>query len=159
MPTPDLRRWWLLAVVAIAQLVILLDATIALPSAQAAPDISDANRQWIVTAYVITFGGLSLLGGRLGDCLGHKRVFIASLVGFGVASAMGGVARSSEVLSAARALQCVFAAGMAPAILALLTVTITEPDERAKAFAVWSKSNSPESPSEPGRFSGLIRKG
>jgi EmrB/QacA subfamily drug resistance transporter len=141
MPTPDPRRWWLLAVVAAAQLVILLDVsivTIALPSAQADLGISDADRHWVVTAYGITFGGLLLLGGRLGDYLGRRRVFIGSLVGFGVASAIGGIAGSAEVLFAARALQGAFAAAMAPAILALLTVAFTDPGERAKAFGVWA---------------------
>jgi MFS family permease len=136
----DPRRWWLLAITALAQLVILLDITIvtvALPSAQSALDISDANRQWIVTAYAITFGGFLLLGGRIGDAFGRRRVFVGSLVGFGVASGVGGLAETSEVLFAARALQGVFAAALAPAILSLITVTFTDPAERGRAFGVW----------------------
>jgi EmrB/QacA subfamily drug resistance transporter len=139
-PTLDSRRWWLLAVTALAQLVILLDITIvtvALPSAQASLDISDANRHWIVTAYAITFGGFLLLGGRLGDTFGRRRVFVGSLVGFGVASGLGGLATSSELLFAARALQGLFGAALAPVILSLITVTFTDRAERGRAFGIW----------------------
>ncbi|MET0927943.1 MAG: MFS transporter [Aeromicrobium sp.] len=136
----DPRRWWLLAVTALAQLVILLDITIvtvALPSAQAALGISDANRHWVVTAYAITFGGFLLLGGRLGDTFGRRRVFVGSLVGFGLASGLGGVAGTPELLFAARALQGVFGAALAPVILSLITVTFTDRAERGRAFGIW----------------------
>lgn len=139
-PEVDPRRWWLLAVTALAQLVILLDITIvtvALPSAQSALDISDANRHWIVTAYAITFGGFLLLGGRLGDRFGRRRVFVGALIGFGLASGLGGLATTSELLFAARALQGVFAAALAPVILSLITVTFTDKAERGKAFGIW----------------------
>ncbi|MDW5594624.1 MFS transporter [Conexibacter stalactiti] len=139
-PAPDPRRWWLLAIVAVAELMIILDiyiVNIALPSAQTALEIPDANRHWVVTAYSITFGGLLLLGGRIGDYWGRKRTFALSLAGFGLASALGGAASSQELLFAARALQGAFAALMAPAILSLLFVTFTDPRERAKAFGVW----------------------
>jgi EmrB/QacA subfamily drug resistance transporter len=137
---PDPRRWLALAVIAIAQLMIVLDASIvniALPSAQHALHISDANRQWVITAYALAFGGLLLLGGRIADFIGRKRAFVIGLVGFGLASAIGGIAQNQGELFGARALQGTFAALMAPAALSLITITFTEPRERAKAFAVY----------------------
>jgi EmrB/QacA subfamily drug resistance transporter len=137
---PDPRRWLALAVLAVAQLMIVLDASIvniALPSAQADLGISDANRQWMVTAYTLAFGGLLLLGGRIADYNGRKRTFIIGLLGFAGASALGGLAGTQELLFAARALQGGFAALMAPAALSIVTVTFTEPKERAKAFGVF----------------------
>ena len=134
------RRWWALAVIALAQLMVVLDGTvvtIALPSAQRALHISSANRQWVVTAYTLAFGGLLLLGGRVGDYVGRKRVFSVGLVGFAVASAIGGAAQNGGTLFAARAVQGVFAALLAPAALSLITVTFTEPKERSRAFAVY----------------------
>jgi MFS family permease len=131
------RRWLILAIIGLAQLVVVLDATIvniALPSAQKALGFSDDNRQWIVTAYALSFGSLLLLGGRLGDLFGRKRVFVTGLIGFAVVSAVGGLAQSFGVLVAARALQGGFAALLAPAALSLLTTTFTEPAERNKAF-------------------------
>ncbi|HEX4723210.1 MAG TPA: MFS transporter [Pseudonocardiaceae bacterium] len=136
----DPRRWLALTVIAIAQLMVVLDATvvnIALPSAQQALHISDANRQWIVTAYTLAFGGLLLLGGRVADYLGRKRTFLIGLVGFAAASALGGAANGAAMLFAARGLQGVFGALLAPAALSLLTVTFTEAKERAKAFGVF----------------------
>jgi len=137
---PDPRRWLALGVIAIAQLMVVLDASIvniALPSAQKALHISDANRQWVITAYALAFGGLLLLGGRIADFVGRKRAFVIGLVGFGLASAVGGIAQNQGELFGARALQGVFAALMAPAALSLITVTFTESRERAKAFAVY----------------------
>jgi EmrB/QacA subfamily drug resistance transporter len=134
------RRWWILAVLGIAQLMVVLDATvvnIALPSAQKALHFSNDSRQWIITAYALAFGSLLLLGGRIGDLFGRKRTFVAGAIGFAVASAVGGAAQSFDVLVAARALQGVFAALLAPAALSLLTTTFTDPGERGKAFAVW----------------------
>jgi EmrB/QacA subfamily drug resistance transporter len=136
----DPRRWLALVVIAVAQLIVVLDASIvniALPSAQHALDITDANRQWVVTAYALAFGGLLLLGGRVADFIGRKRAFIIGLVGFGVASAIGGLAQNQGELFGARALQGAFAAVMAPAALSLITVTFGEPKERAKAFGVY----------------------
>jgi EmrB/QacA subfamily drug resistance transporter len=136
----DPKRWLALAVVAIAQLMVVLDATIvniALPSAQHALNISDANRQWIVTAYTLAFGGLLLLGGRVADYVGRKRAFLIGLVGFAGASALGGAANGAVMLFAARGLQGVFGALLAPAALSLITVTFTEAKERAKAFGVF----------------------
>jgi EmrB/QacA subfamily drug resistance transporter len=139
-PHPDPKRWLVLALIAVGQLMIVLDASIvniALPQAQHALNISDADRQWVVTAYTLTFGGLLLLGGRVADFLGRKRVFITGLVGFALASALGGLAPDSAVLFGARALQGGFAAVMAPAALSLLAVTFTERKERATAFSVY----------------------
>jgi EmrB/QacA subfamily drug resistance transporter len=137
---PDPRRWWALAVIATAQLMIILDASIvniALPSAQEDLGISNADRQWVVTAYTLAFGALLLLGGRIADYTGRKRTFIIGLSGFAFASALGGIAPNQELLFAARGLQGAFAALMAPAALSLVTVTFTEPKERAKVFGVF----------------------
>lgn len=138
--SPDPRRWLMLAVLATAQLMIVLDASIvniALPSAQQELGISDADRQWVVTAYTLAFGGLLLLGGRIADYTGRKRTFIIGLLGFAGASALGGLTPNQELLYAARALQGGFAALMAPAALSLITVTFTAPKERARAFGVF----------------------
>jgi EmrB/QacA subfamily drug resistance transporter len=137
---PDPRRWLILATVAVAQLMIVVDATIvnvALPSAQRGLHISVANRQWVITAYTLAFGGLLLLGGRIADYVGRKPIFIVGLLGFAFSSALGGLAPDSTVLFAARALQGGFAALMAPAALSVLTVTFTDPRERARAFGVY----------------------
>jgi len=137
---PDARRWTALGFIALAQLMAALDATIvsiALPSAQRALAASDAERQWVITAYTLAFGGLLLLGGRIADTVGRKRAFVLGLAGFAIASAVGGSAPSFEVLLAARALQGGFAALLAPTALSLLAVTFTEPRERATAFAVY----------------------
>jgi EmrB/QacA subfamily drug resistance transporter len=138
--TPDPRRWLALAVLAAAQLMIVLDASIvniALPSAQADLGITNANRQWVITAYTLAFGGLLLLGGRIADYTGRKRTFIIGLLGFAGASALGGFAPNQELLFAARALQGAFAALMAPSALSIVTVTFTDSKERAKAFGVF----------------------
>ncbi|WP_371029067.1 MFS transporter [Pseudoclavibacter sp. JSM 162008] len=136
----DRRRWLTLVVVGLAQLMVVLDATvvnIALPSAQADLGFSDGQRQWIITAYSLAFGSLLLLGGRLSDLMGRKRTFVIGLIGFAVASALGGAAPSFELLVAARALQGVFGALLAPTALAVLTTTFTIPKERARAFGVF----------------------
>ena len=128
--SPRDRRWLALAVIGVAQLMIILDASIvniALPHAQAALHISDASRQWALTAYTLTFGGLLLLGGRVADYLGRKRTFLVGLFGFAAASALGGAAQNAGWLFGARALQGVFAAVLAPAVLSLITTTFTEP--------------------------------
>src|SRR5581483_9851448 len=137
---PSSRRMRALAVIAVAQLMIVLDATvvtIALPSAQRALHISVADRQWVMTAYTLAFGGLLLLGGRIADYLGRKRMFVVSLLGFAAASALGGLAQTPAMLFGARALQGAMAAVMAPAALSLITVTFTEERERARAFGVY----------------------
>lgn len=138
--TGSTKRWWVLAVLAVAQLMVVLDATvvnIALPTAQADLGFSDASRQWIVTAYSLAFGSLLLLGGRIADVIGRKWVFITGVAGFAVASAVGGASVDVGMLIAARATQGLFAALLAPAVLSLLTTTFTEPRERAKAFGIF----------------------
>ena len=126
----DPTRWRTLFVVAIAQLMIVLDSSImniAIPSAKLELGISDANQQWVITAYTLAFGSLLLLGGRIGDYMGHKRIFLIGLAGFAAASALGGVAPNEGMLYASRALQGVFAALLAPAALAIISVTFTVP--------------------------------
>ena len=134
------RRWLALSIIAVAQLMAALDATIvsiALPWAQRALGASDAERQWVITAYTLAFGGLLLTGGRIADTLGRKRTFLIGLAGFALASAIGGSAGTFPVLLAARAAQGAFAALLAPTALSLLAVTFTEPRERARAFALY----------------------
>src|SRR5215467_12645452 len=134
------RRWWILGVVGLAQLMVILDATIvniALPSAQRALVFSNADRQWVVTAYSLAFGGLLLLGGRLSDLVGRRRMLIIGLVGFAAASALGGAATSFAMLVIGRGAQGAFGAMLAPAALSTLTVTFTDPAERGKAFGVY----------------------
>ncbi len=136
----DPNRWRALAVIAIASLMIVLDASIinlALPSAQKALHISNANRQWVVTAYSLTFGSLLLLGGRIADFVGRKKIFIIGLLGFAVASGIGGFSTNQGELFAMRGLQGAFGALLAPASLSLINVTFTVPKERAKAFGVY----------------------
>lgn len=136
----DPRRWIALIVIATSTLMVVLDASImniALPHAQSALSIADADRHWVITAYTLAFGGLLLLGGRVADLLGRKPMFVIGLLGFAVASALGGVAMNAPVLFGARALQGVFAAIVTPAALSLISVTFVETRERAKAFAVY----------------------
>jgi EmrB/QacA subfamily drug resistance transporter len=138
--TGPARRWWILGVVGVAQLMVVLDATIvniALPSAQRDLGFSNADRQWVVTAYSLAFGGLLLLGGRLSDLVGRRRMLIIGLVGFAAASAVGGAATSFAVLVIGRGAQGAFGAMLAPAALSTLAVTFTDPAERGKAFGVY----------------------
>lgn len=134
------QRWLILAVLGLAQLMVVLDATIvniALPAAQADLGFGDGSRQWVVIAYALTFGSLLLLGGKLADLFGRRTTFLTGLTGFALASAVGGAATSFEMLVAARAGQGVFGALLAPSALSLLTVTFTDPSERAKAFGIF----------------------
>src|SRR6266568_3440073 len=134
------RRWTALGVLVIAQIMILLDATVvnvALPSAQADLGFSDASRQWVITAYVLAFGSLLPLGGRLGDAFGRKTMFIVGLLGFAIASAVGGAASNIGTLIVARAVQGGFAAVLAPAALSLITVIFTDMKELNKAFGIF----------------------
>jgi len=136
----DPKRFRALAVIALAQLMVVLDASVvivALPSAQRALHISVANRQWVVTCYTLAFGTLLLLGGRLADYLGRRRMFVWGLLGFAASSALGGLAQNPAMLYGARTLQGAFAAVMAPAALSLITTTFTETKERARAFGVY----------------------
>src|SRR3954465_8127734 len=134
------RRWLILGVIAIAQLMVVLDATIvnvALPSIQKDLGFGDDQRQWMVTAYALAFGSFLLLGGRIGDLFGRKWAFIGGLLGFAAASAVGGAADSFGVLVGARAAQGLFGAVLAPSALALLATTFTDPQERGKAFGIF----------------------
>ncbi|NEB78856.1 MFS transporter [Streptomyces sp. SID14478] len=134
------RRWWILGIIGIAQLMVVLDATIvniALPSAQQDLGFTDGNRQWIVTAYALAFASLLLLGGRIADLFGRKPAFLIGVAGFAGASVLGGASTSFGMLVTARALQGVFGALLAPAALSLLNTTFTDAKERAKAFSVY----------------------
>ena len=140
-PRAASNRWAVLALLGVAQLMVTLDVTIvqiALPSAQRALHFSTDSRQWIITAYALAFGSLLLFGGKLGDLFGRKWTFIAGLAGFAVASAIGGLTQSFTMLVAARALQGVFGALLAPSALGLLTVTFAGSPDRPKAFGIFS---------------------
>jgi MFS family permease len=139
-PQQATRRWWALAVIGLAQLMVVLDITIvniALPSAQQALGFNNDGRQWIVTAYSLAFGSLLLLGGRLADLIGRKTTFVVGIAGFACASALGGAATSFVMLVTARTIQGLFAALLAPTALSVLTTTFTESKERARAFGVF----------------------
>jgi EmrB/QacA subfamily drug resistance transporter len=134
------RRWLILVVLCLAQLMIVVDSTIvnvALPSAQRALHFSTANREWIITAYVLAFGSLLPLGGRMSDLWGRKLMFALGAAGFAASSAVAGAAQSFTMLVAARAAQGMFGALLAPAAIAMIAITFTEPTERAKAFGVF----------------------
>jgi EmrB/QacA subfamily drug resistance transporter len=140
-PEPGRRRWLILAVVGLAQLMVVLDATIvniALPTAQRALGFSTTDRQWVITAYALAFGGLLIVGGRLSDLLGRKRTFVTGLAGFALASAAGGAAPDFGALVAARAVQGAFGASLAPSALALLITTFTDGRERGKALGIYT---------------------
>jgi EmrB/QacA subfamily drug resistance transporter len=133
--------WLVLVLVCMAQFMVVLDATVvnvALPSIQKDLDISDADLQWIVNAYALTFGGFLLLGGRAGDLLGRQRVFLVGLVVFTIASLLNGLAQSSELLIIFRGLQGLGAALISPAALSIITITFAEGADRAKAMSVWA---------------------
>jgi EmrB/QacA subfamily drug resistance transporter len=139
-PARSDHRWLVLVVVSIAQLMVVLDATIvniALPSAQAALGFDNSERQWVVTAYALAFGSLLLLGGRVGDIVGRKRTFLVALVAFAAASALGGASPSFAILVIARTLQGAAGAMLAPAALGTLVTTFQSPQDRGKAFGVF----------------------
>src|SRR5712691_5433882 len=134
------RRWLILGVIGLAQLMVVLDLTvmnIALPSAQRALGFTTVERQWVVTAYTLAFGSLLLLGGRLADLLGRKVTFLIGLAGFAIVSAIGGASVNFAMLITARACQGAFAALLVPSALSLLTTTFTEPKDRARAFGIY----------------------
>jgi len=143
--TPDPRRWFALVVIGIAQLMVILDASIvnialphaSLPKALGGLAIAQKNYQWAITAYTLTFGGFLLLGGRIGDYVGRKKAFLIGLLGFAGASLLGGLAQNQQWLFGARALQGLFGALLAPAALSLISVTFTDSKERARAFGVY----------------------
>src|SRR5881398_116483 len=131
--------WVILVLICLAQFMVVLDATIvnvALPSIQKDLGLSEANLQWIVNAYTLVFGGFLLLGGRAGDLLGRKRIFLIGLVIFTVASLLDGLASSSGLLIGARSLQGLGAALISPAALSIIATTFKEGSDRAKALGV-----------------------
>lgn len=134
-------HWWVLVIIAGAQLMVVLDSTImiiALPSAQHALGFSNTDRQWVVTAYTLAFGGFLLLGGRISDMCGPRRTLVTGVVGFALASAIGGASVSTIMLIGARGLQGLFGALLAPSVLSLLTSTFSEPHERGRAFGIYA---------------------
>ncbi|MFK0260434.1 MFS transporter [Streptomyces angustmyceticus] len=140
-PESGRQQWGTLLAVSAAQLLVVLDGTIvniALPSAQRALGMSDAGRQWAITAYALAFGGLLLAGGRISSLLGHRRTFLLGLTGFVASSVLGGAAVDPGMLFGARALQGAFAAALAPAGLSLLTTTFTGTRERGRALGVFA---------------------
>src|SRR5881275_2335426 len=129
-----------LALLAMTQFVVVLDASIvnvALPSIGRALHFSQDTLSWVVNAYVLTFGGFLLLGGRMADLLGRRRVFVGGLIVFALASLAGGLAQSEAWLIAARAVQGLGAAILSPAALSIVTNTFTEGAERNRALGVW----------------------
>jgi EmrB/QacA subfamily drug resistance transporter len=133
--------WVILVLVCLAQFMVILDATVvnvALPSIQSDLEMSEANLQWIVNAYTLVFGGFLLLGGRAGDLLGRKRLFLGGVVVFTVASLLDGLAQNQGMLIGARALQGLGAAFISPAALAIVSTTFKEGSDRAKALGVWA---------------------
>ena len=140
-PQKELHLGWALMLISIAQLMVVLDGTItniALPYIGTDLGITQANLSWIVTGYALAFGGLLLLGGRLGDLYGRRRVFMIGLIVFALASAVGGVAQNEAMLLASRALQGLGAALAGPAALALITTTFPAGPQRNRAFAVYA---------------------
>src|ERR1700758_3829059 len=136
----DQRRWLILGVIGLAQLMVVLDLTImnvALPSAQRDLGFSTVDRQWVVTAYTLSFGSLLLLGGKLSDLLGRKLTFLTGLAGFAGVSAIGGASVNFAMLITARACQGAFGAILVPSALSLLTTTFSDPKDRGKAFGVY----------------------
>jgi EmrB/QacA subfamily drug resistance transporter len=134
------RRWVALALLCVAQFVVVLDASIvnvALPTIGGDLGISQDNLSWVVNAYVLTFGGFLLLGGRLADLLGRRRVFMSGLILFALASLAGGFAESEGALVAARAVQGLGAAILSPAALSIVTTTFRDGSERNKALGAW----------------------
>src|SRR3712207_1116077 len=134
------NKWLALALLAAAQFVVILDASIvnvALPSIGRELEFSQENLSWVVNAYVLVFGGFLLLGGRMADLLGRRRLFMAGLILFALASLLGGLAQSEGQLIAARALQGLGGALLSPAALSLVTTIFSEGAERNKALGVW----------------------
>src|SRR6478736_2736840 len=141
MRTRATNPWIVLVLICLAQFMVVLDGTIvnvALPSIQTDLHLSDSSLQWIINAYTLAFGGFLLLGGRLGDLLGRKRLFLVGLVVFTGASLLDGLATSESMLIGARALQGLGAALISPAALSIISTTFEEGAERAKALAVWA---------------------
>jgi EmrB/QacA subfamily drug resistance transporter len=140
----DRRRWWALAVIVAAQFMVVLDVAIvnvALPSIRTDLHFSQESLQWVITAYSILFGGVLLLGGRLADILGRRRLFVAGLALFTVSSLLDGLAWSESSLIAFRALQGLGAALLSPAALSILTTTFRQGRERNLALGIWGAAS------------------
>ena len=140
-PAAETNRWLVLVLVCLAQFMVILDATItnvALPSIQQDLGFTPTGLQWVVNGYTLLFGGFLLLGGRLGDLVGRKRIFIAGVAVFSTASLLCGLSHSEGMLIAARALQGFGAALVSPAALSIITTTFEEGPDRTKALGVWS---------------------
>ncbi len=139
--SPPTNRWLVLVIACLAQFMVVLDATVvnvALPSIQRGLNFSPSSLQWVVNAYTLVFGGFLLLGGRAADLLGRKRLFVAGIALFSVASLINGLAQTSGMLIAGRGLQGLGAALVSPAALSIITTTFTENRERTRALGVWS---------------------
>ncbi len=139
-PAPDKWRWWVLAVVSTGALIISLDTTVVSvmgPQLQNELGLSTTGLQWVFNSYIVLFGGLLLLGGRLNDVIGRRRMFLGSLTLFAAGSLLAALAQNSEHILLARGIQGFAAAGLSPACLSILVVTFRNPVERAKAFGVW----------------------
>jgi EmrB/QacA subfamily drug resistance transporter len=144
-PTSDSRRWYALILLCAAQFMFVLDVAIinvALPSIEQQFQMSPQNLQWVINAYTLAFGGFLMLGGRAADLLGRRRVFMAGLGLFSLASLMGGFAESGGVLIAARGAQGLGAALSSPAVLSILTTTFTEGSERDRALGIWGATGA-----------------
>jgi EmrB/QacA subfamily drug resistance transporter len=139
--TRDTNRWLVLVIACLAQFMVVLDATIvnvALPSIQRGLHFSSSSLPWVINAYTLVFGGFLLLGGRAGDLLGRKRLFIAGVALFSLASLLNGLAQSSTMLIVGRGLQGLGGALLSPAALSIITTTFTDQTERTRALGVWS---------------------
>src|SRR3954454_2453575 len=139
-PLPASDKRWILALCCLAQFMVILDVSVvnvALPSIRADLGFSSVNLQWVVNAYALTFAGFLLLGGRAADLLGQRKVFIAGLALFGVASLAGGLSQSQGMLIGARAVQGLGGAVVAPVTLSILTTTFSEGSERNCALSAW----------------------
>src|SRR5690349_15465703 len=133
--------WLVLVLICMAQFMVVLDATIvnvALPHIQSSPGFSEASLQWVINAYTLIFAGFLLLGGRAGDLLGRKRLFLIGLVNFTAASLLDGISTTSGELIGFRALQGLGAALISPAALSIISTTFAEGKERARALGVWA---------------------
>src|SRR3954464_9017648 len=140
----DRKRWWALAVIVAAQFMVVLDVAIvnvALPSIKTDLNFSQESRQWVITTYAIFFGGVLLLGGRLADLLGRRRMFMAGLLLFTVSSLLDGLSWSAGSLIAFRSIQGLGAALLSPAALSILTTTFREGRERNLALGIWGAAS------------------
>src|SRR5258705_11401947 len=139
--TSETNRWLVLVIVCLAQFMVVLDATIvnvALPSIQRGLHFSNANLQWVINSYTLMFGGFLLLGGRAADFFGRRRLFLAGVAVFSIASLINGLAQSSEMLIIGRGLQGLGRAMVSAAALSIITTTLAEGPDRTKALGVWS---------------------